>query len=188
MSFWLHQHPVVRALSSLPAAYWYAVAGIASLLCVLAISIRMIFPIQRSLQQVEQQLKDLETQVVAFEEVLEQQPAISAEHNRLVAQKKTFAADIAVLQDTLNDLLLIMRDHKVSCRGIVPLGGKQEGLHEKHLVSLKAKGSFCKLISLLQELEQPQYPLTMRAVNLVKTRGTMVHLDAIVQVISLKES
>ncbi len=188
MSFWLQQRPVVRALSNLPAAYFYAVACFISLLCVMAISIRLIMPTYRCLQQVEQQLKELEAQVVAFEHVLEQQPAISTEHSRLVAQKQTFAADIAVLQDTLNDLLLIMREHKVSCRGIVPLGGKQEGLHEKHLVALRAKGSFSKLISLLQALEQPQYPLTVRAVNLIKKRGAMVHLDAIVQVISLKES
>lgn len=188
MSFWLHQHPVVRTLSSLPAAYCYAFAGAISLLCVTAVCMRTVIPTQRRVQHVEQQLAALETQVAAFEQVLDQQPAVSIEHRQLVAQKQTFTADIATLQDTLNDLLLIMRDHKISCRGIVPLGGKQEGLHEKHMVAVKAKGTFAKLISLLRVLEQPQYPLTLRAVNLVKTRGAMVYLDAMVQVISVKES
>ena len=188
MSFWLHQHPVVRALSSLPARYCYAFAGLISLLCVAIICMRTIVPTQRRVHQVEQQLAALETQVTVFEQVLEQKQQLSAEHGKLTTQKQAFVADIATLQDTLNDLLMIMRDHKVSCRGIVPLGGKQEGLHEKHMVAVKAKGTFTKLISLLQALEQPQYPLTLRAVNLVKTRGTMVYLDAMVQVISVKET
>jgi hypothetical protein len=137
---------------------------------------------------VQEQITALEAQVGTFEQVFEQKQTLSSEHDTLVTQKQAFAADIATLQDTLNDLLMIMRDHKVSCRGIVPLGGKQEGLHEKHLVAVRAKGTFIKLISLLRALEQPHYPLTLRAVNLIKTRGAMVYLDALVQVISVKES
>ena len=187
MSFWLHQRASVRVLSSLPAIYCYGLAGLMSLLGVGVICVRTIVPKQQRVGQIEQQLAALEAQVAAFEQVLDQHQSLSTEHGQLVAKKQAFAADIATLQDTLNNLLTLMRDHHVSCRGIVPLASKQEGLHEKSMVLLKGKGSFVKVISLLQALEQPHYPITLRAVNLVKMRGNMVALDAMVQVISVKE-
>ena len=188
MSFWLHQHPLVRVLSSLPAGYCYGLAGLISLLGVGAICMRTIVPTQRCATQVAKQLAALEIQVSAFEQVLDQQQQLSTEHSQLITKKQAFASDIATLQDTLNNLLTLMRANNVSCRGIVPLAGEQEGLHEKSIIAVKGKGSFVKVISLLQALEQPHYPITLRAVNLVKMRGNTVALDAMVQVISVKES
>ncbi len=188
MSFWLHQYSATRCLSSIAPRYCYGAALLMSLIGVSILSFYTVLPIQRQVHSIERQLAALEIQVAAFEQIVDQKKKLTEDHARLVSQKQAFTSDIATLQDTLNDLLLVMRDHKVSCRGIVPLAGKQEGLHEKHIVAVKAKGSFFKILSLLQAFEQPHYPITMRAVRIVKARGSLVALDATVQIVSVKEA
>ncbi len=188
MSFWLHQHSFTRRLITIAPIYCYAIAIVISMLGVAGLSFYNVVPMYKRLQAVEQQMAGLESQVAAFEAVAHQHQAFATEHERLVARKQEFSADIATLQDTLNDVLVLMRDHKISCRGILPLAGKQDGFHEKHIVSVKGKGSFAKVIALLKAFEQPQYPITMRSANLMKTRGNQVLFDATMQIISVKET
>lgn len=188
MSFWLHQRSFTRRLSTIAPIYCYAVAVLISMLVVTGMCWYSLIPMNKRLQAVERQMVGLESQVAAFEAVAGQYQAFAAEHERLVARKQEFSADIATLQDTLNDVLLVIRDHKISCRGILPLAGKQDGFHEKHIVSVKGKGSFAKVIALLKAFEQPQYPITMRSVELIKARGNQVLFDATMQIISVKET
>jgi hypothetical protein len=187
MSFWLRQRLLVRLIGMLSPFWCYGIALVIGAVCAGVLLVKNVLPSQDRLAVLRGQLDNLERQVAAFEAVLDQRQALQDEHNKLVAKKKEFVSDICLLQDALNDLLLVARDYAVSCRGILQFCSKRESFHGKHIVTVRGKGRFAEVISLLKAFEQPRYPVTVRGILLTKTRGKMVAFDATLQVISAKE-
>lgn len=187
MPFWLHQYSATRIVTTADSLYCYGVALLITCLGIGISGVYFVCPLMKKADRISKQYATLADQVSAFEKVLDQEPGWQKQCDVLVEEKSQYVADIALLQDTINDLLLMMRKQKVSCRGIQPLCTKQYEFHDSHLLSLKAKGSFYTLITLLQTLEQPQYPITLRAVHLSQTKGPLLTLDAIIHVISVKD-
>jgi len=187
MSFWLHQNAVTRFVHSVQPLYCYAIACLLALMLAGAGGFWFIRPLMLQAGAVSKQYQKLADQASAFEKVLEQVPLLRARNKDLVKERSQYAAEIAVLQDTVNDLLLMMRRQKVSCRGIARLSTIEKTFHDTHLMSLRAKGTFNVLVELLHILEKPEYPITLRAVRLVQEKGQLLTLDAIIHVISVKD-
>jgi len=187
MPFWLHQHPALRVIAMAPPSHSYGIAGAVGFIISTLLYLHVIQPLRHQEALLQKQFDVLAEQVAAFERVLDAESKLRTRNERLKEEKQQFAADIALLQDTINDLLMVMREHGVSCRAIKPLSSKAYDFHEDNMVALRAKGTFHQLLSLLQTLEQPQYPITIRAIHISKARGNTLTLDAIVHVISVRD-
>jgi hypothetical protein len=187
VSFWLHQNRIMRVVATVQPSLCYGVAGLLAAVLLGVGGYYGVLPLKAQADAVCNQFTTLAKQVSAFEAVLDHVPEWQTEYEALVKEKSHYAADIALLQDTINDLLLMMRRQKISCRGIQPLCSKHQEFHDSHLLMLRAKGPFHQLLELLQELEKPKYPITVRAVRLERAKGKLLTLEAIIHVISVKD-
>ena len=123
----------------------------------------------------------------AIKAKIAQKQALIEKRERLAQQISQYSLSVGSYQQTVGKLIQVMRLRGMSCRELKPLYVKRQQYYEKHFVVLSCKGVFHEVLSFLQEVEDPRYPVTIKHMHLRKGRESILFLDAVVRVVSFKD-